>query len=238
MLQTKLTNQTKESMKKNIYVFPILLMVLTLLWSCEKELDTEGLSRITNFADIQVNGEELDIVTLGQPYTDPGATATENGQSVTVNTEGSVDVNTAGIYTLTYSATNSDGFSNSTSRLVAVLPPLPDEVKSMDLSGQYIRSGNIANVTKLADGLYYMDNVGGLAAPNMVAGVYFLHTGPTTIDVPHQPTDAGPLQCVAETLNPDGSSFSWRVIEDQLTYFNQSSVRAFVKVQQPTIRYE
>jgi hypothetical protein len=225
-------------MKKNIYIIPILLMVLTLFWGCEKELDTEGISRVTSFADIQVNGEELAIVTLGQPYTDAGATATENGQSVTVNMQGAVDVNTPGIYTITYSATNSDGFPNSASRLVAVLPPLPDEVKNMDLSGQYVRTGNIATVTKLADGLYYMNNVAGLAPPSAVVGVYFLHTGPTTIEVPHQPTSVGGLQCADETLAPDGNSFSWRVIEDQLTYFSQTTVRAFSKVQQPTIRYE
>ncbi|QHT65987.1 DUF5011 domain-containing protein [Rhodocytophaga rosea] len=213
-------------------------MLVTLFWSCEKELDTEGLSRITTFADIQVTGDELAIVTLGQPYTDPGATAVENGKSVTVTTEGEVDVNTAGIYTITYSATNSDGFPNEASRLVAVLPPLPDEVKNMDLSGQYVRTGNFATVEKLADGLYYMTNVGGLAAPSPIVGVYFLHTGPTTIDVPHQPTSVGGLQCLSETLSPDGNSFSWRVVEDQLTYFNASSIRAFSKVKQPTIRYE
>ena len=48
----------------------------------------------------------LHTVELGSTYTDAGATA-DGGETVT--TSGSVDVNTVGTYTITYSATDAAG---------------------------------------------------------------------------------------------------------------------------------
>lgn len=61
---------------------------------------------------ITVTGATAQTITVGDTYTDAGATATDAcDPTITVNTSGSVDTATAGVYTLTYSA--SDDTSNA-----------------------------------------------------------------------------------------------------------------------------
>jgi hypothetical protein len=233
----------KNMLNKSIYIY-IGLLASLIVSGCERDLESENISRLTNHADIKLNGDDVQIVDLGVPYTDPGAVATEGGKEIELQIEGEVDVNTAGIYTLTYSATNSDGFSNSISRLVAVTPKLSDEVKAVDLSGKYERNGVFTEIEKVADGLYFIGNVAGVAPPGAVVGVYFLHTELTTIDVPRQPATVSAsetimIQAVNEKISlTNGVSFSWQVREDVLKYFNQNTVRAFKKVENPPVRYE
>ena len=61
-------------------------------------------------------------ISVGDTYTDAGATATDNVDLfVTINTTGSVDINTAGTYTLTYNATDTAGnVATSVTRTVNV----------------------------------------------------------------------------------------------------------------------
>lgn len=50
----------------------------------------------------------IDTITLGQDWLDTGATVIENsGETITIITTGSVDINTAGTYVITYTATDS-----------------------------------------------------------------------------------------------------------------------------------
>ena len=55
-------------------------------------------------------------VVVGGTFTDPGATADEG----TLTTSGTVDVTTAGTYTITYSATDATGNTATATRTVAV----------------------------------------------------------------------------------------------------------------------
>jgi len=114
----------QNAMKKLriIYVFSILL-AFTLL-SCEK--DYENLYTVTNYADFQMEGDEVVFNPFGTPYTDPGVKATEAGTELPVTTTvsgdffggTSFDPNVADRYIYTYSATNSDGYPGSTTRTV------------------------------------------------------------------------------------------------------------------------
>ncbi|HEX5221031.1 MAG TPA: immunoglobulin-like domain-containing protein [Verrucomicrobiae bacterium] len=54
-------------------------------------------------------------------YSDPGALATTCDGSVAVSTNGTVDVNTPGVYTITYTADDGDGHTNSATRTVYVV---------------------------------------------------------------------------------------------------------------------
>ena len=94
---------------------------LLLFNSCEKK--SEGLTRITYYAAIELEGESTMVVDKGSVFVDPGFTATMNGEDVTddVVVSGDVDTSTSGVYTITYSAVNADGFSSSVSRTVVVL---------------------------------------------------------------------------------------------------------------------
>lgn len=129
-------------MKFNISKY-ILLGLIAILVSCEKEYEEPA--RVTYFANFEMEGELSIIHTLDEPYTDGAVTATEDGVSLEVKTlvrgemtgysGAEVDVTTADKYTITYSATNSDGYDGSITRTVFVAPANGDLVN--DISGFY-----------------------------------------------------------------------------------------------------
>lgn len=105
--------------------------VLFTLNSCEKDKSSEGVSRVTNYPTFEVSGDPVIYQALGDPYTDPGATATEGGQSIPVTTSAfgnywvgglnDVDPNQADYYSVTYSAENKDGFTGTEGREVYIV---------------------------------------------------------------------------------------------------------------------
>ncbi len=98
-------------------IISILLLTSIALINCERNLTTEGISRVTTFAVITMNGNNPMFINVGDDYDEPGAT-TSTGDPVTIS--GSVDASTPGVYTVYYSATNKDGFSASVTRTVYV----------------------------------------------------------------------------------------------------------------------
>jgi hypothetical protein len=112
-------------MKNNILLLAgIALFAFT---GCEKET-TGGLSKVTNYPLMEVAGPTTVYLEAGTAYTDPGVTATENGQDIpVVTTSGlgtyrgeSFDVNVPDKYTLTYTSTNQDGFDGVKARTLWV----------------------------------------------------------------------------------------------------------------------
>lgn len=81
------------------------------------EVDQPGTSNVP--PTILLNGDAQITVECGTSFTDPGATATVCGSSVTVTTSGSVNANSPGTYSITYSAT-ANGFTSETTRIVTV----------------------------------------------------------------------------------------------------------------------
>ena len=97
------------------------------LTSCNDDNDELTDSRLTYYVNLEMQGDAFVQVPIGTSYTDAGCKATMNGQDATsrIVTSGlnAIDVNTAGLYTVTYSAVNDDGFPASVSRTVAVCDP-------------------------------------------------------------------------------------------------------------------
>jgi len=114
--------------KVNIYL-SIFLFSLILFASCEKSTETKDLSTLTYYAEFEMTGEEVMLIAQNSTYTEPGCKAFENGAEMAVVTEisglnsGATSMNTAvsDLYTITYTATNSDGFSASVQRQVWVV---------------------------------------------------------------------------------------------------------------------
>lgn len=108
-------------MKKNIIYLVALLFLAFGFMSCDKE--SEGLTSITYYANIVLKGESTMYLAKGSTFTDPGFTATMAGEDVTskVNVSNPVDANKSGVYKVSYSITNPDGFVASASRTVVVL---------------------------------------------------------------------------------------------------------------------
>lgn len=88
---------------------------------------------------VTLTGAAAMQVTVGDAFTDPGATATDDtdGDLTThINVSGVVDATTAGLYELTYSATDAAGNTGSASRVVTVVapPPAPADTPPADAS--------------------------------------------------------------------------------------------------------
>jgi len=75
-----------------------------------------------NFTGIILNGSLVTNLTIGSAFVDPGATAIENCSTVlALTTNGSVNTNLSGSYTLTYTATTSGGSQLTATRTVNVI---------------------------------------------------------------------------------------------------------------------
>ena len=83
----------------------------------EDEVDQPGSSNVP--PTLTLNGDDQMHFECGTAFTDPGATATVCGTSVTVTTSGTVDIHTPGTYSITYSAT-ANGFTVDATRIVTV----------------------------------------------------------------------------------------------------------------------
>ena len=88
--------------------------------------NTATASRTVNVVDttapvVTVTGDNPATVELGDTYTDAGATATDLSGAVTVVTSGTVDTDTVGEYTLTYTSTDASGNAGTATRVVNVV---------------------------------------------------------------------------------------------------------------------
>lgn len=85
--------------------------------------ESEGLSSITSYAVITLNGDDLMVIEKGSSFSDPGCTATMAGEDVSsqVKTSSNLNTNQVGFYDVVYTVVNSDGFPASTSRKVCVV---------------------------------------------------------------------------------------------------------------------
>lgn len=206
-------------MKKFIYkIIPVI--TISLLWSCTRDLDTEGISRITTYNEIELIGSEDFIVDQGTAYIEPGALAFEGDTDVSdqVVIKESIDVNTPGYYPVSYYIENVDGFGKTIIRNVYVLPA--DRSKSDVYAGTYtgeVSNGTFPNatiITHLGDGLYYADDFigaryrigSGYGAAYMIPAYFYvtgdgLSYGTLLTDSPW-----GPWEVVSPTLT--GTTFS------------------------------
>lgn len=109
-------------MKK--YISIILAVALALFFvSCEKQ--SAGVTKITYYPVFVLNGDNPMIVPIGTAFTDPGFTATLEGVDITseVTVDSNVDDSAMGVYSVSYSAVNKDGYSYTATRTVLVANP-------------------------------------------------------------------------------------------------------------------
>lgn len=212
---------------KKIVLITGLIILTTFIISCKKE--SADVSRITYYAALTIQGDQYMVINKGTAFVDPGVEAIMQGQEVPYDTEGSVDENTPGVYRLDYSVTNGDGFTSSTFRIVGVIDPT---AASNDYSGNYERTSNGVGVhwTKVANGLYICDNVGGvdpIGSPAWSFPVRVFNYQDSTIEVPVQPNPlGGDLYCDNAKYYPSVIKYSWIVMGAGFG----TSTRTFVKL--------
>jgi len=152
------------TMKKNIFFAALLAFASFGLSSCGDD-ETEGLSRITYYAVLELNDAQYMSVQKGSAFNDPGCKATMAGQDVSdqIVVAGAIDTNTLGFYSLTYKVVNKDGFPASASRTVAV-------VDKTNFASTYYGESQFGsrhyfnapiNVTDNGDGTFAIDDIAG-----------------------------------------------------------------------------
>ena len=114
-------------MKKIILIIGIAILSIFII-SCKKE--SSDVSKVTYYPDFVFNGADLVFIKLDSSYTEPGVTASANGQPLAIETlvtgrhtgySGSiVDTHTPDEYLITYRAKNADGFYGTLTRTVFV----------------------------------------------------------------------------------------------------------------------
>lgn len=108
-------------MKKYISTIAVGILLMT-LGSCSK--DTEGLTGVTYYPVIELDGPINDLIEAGVPYVEPGYSAKLDGEDYTSHVEIFTDLDfddpQPGYYSIVYSAVNADGFSRSAVRYVLV----------------------------------------------------------------------------------------------------------------------
>jgi hypothetical protein len=217
-------------MRIKLYFLAFVALCFTI--ACNKEPDfnypegTVGRSKITNFPILTLLGDEVIVLEKGTPFTDPGVTAKEGTNDLTPAVSGEVDINTPGVYTITYSAVNKDGFSATTTRTVVVYET-DDTAASHDLSGNYARTtnGSVAEWTKLAPGVYSVFNPGGAPGTNLTVIVF--NPSGYTIFIPEQVSSDGSITSSSNESYTPGSpaKYSWKIVNPGYG----TALRTFVK---------
>lgn len=210
---------------KKIFI-SLFIIVSAVLVSCEKD-DSAGVSKVTNYPEVTINGDALVVIDAGTTYTDEGAAAFAGATELEVATEGSVDSNTPGVYKITYSATNEDGFPASVTRTIIVMSTAPS---AYNLEGTFFRSGNANNVVRLSDRVYTADNAGGLAHsaandPNFLFVTFYVYDD-LHVYIPPQLTPSG---IFVESTSGDlvsNNNFKWVLAASS---FYGTAVRNFIR---------
>ncbi len=221
-------------MKRYISYLTIVLFSV-ILASCNKDSFNYkpgyvGISKITTYPIITVTGAAYVAVPKGGTYTDPGVTATAGSASVKVVTTGTPNTNAVGVYLVTYTATNTDGFSATSSRTVAVYST-DATAQANDFSGNYARStnGSVAVWTKIAPGVYTVFNPGGAPGTNLTV-IAFNQTG-YAVFIPQQIAGGSPTSSATESSTPGATpgtlaQYKWQIINPGYG----TSVRTFNKI--------
>lgn len=219
---------------KRIKIIILSFGLLAFLAACEK--DVKDTSKITYFPIIELQGDEIINLTVGDTYTEPGGKAFEGTNEIELKTTGSVNTSTPGVYIITYEAVNVDGFSSLRHRWVGVST---QEAKDDNLVGKYQRNAGkmgISEWTKLMPGVYKCTDVGGAVLPDQYVIVF--NTEKNIIQVPIQPLggSGSDVSCLASdgsekiTFNPGPvgtASYKWVVINSGYG----TAARTFLKVE-------
>ena len=197
---------------KRIHKISIAFILSALIFTGCKKDTTADVSRAVkvSYPEITLNGSELVTLAVGATYTDAGAKLTDDiTGAVTDIQPTSSNVNTAvpGLYIVNYSASNSNGFQTTATRLVAVT----SVNNPIDRSGTYLRTATGVNcyIRKLASGVYEVQNPGG-AGVGVNTIVIMVETALNVYTAPPQPTDAGTFSVINIAFTATGAT--WNVV--------------------------
>jgi hypothetical protein len=131
-------------MKKIIHnKFRIAIGIVALFmisFACESEGDSFGVSTLTSFPSFELPDGESTVITVGEEFI-PTAIVMEGENELTPTIDNGVDSDAPGIYTVLYSAVNSDGYTGSATQEVIVYDPA---IVPTDVRGNIVDTNNAA----------------------------------------------------------------------------------------------
>lgn len=213
-------------MKKLLIIFFLATVAMT---GCKKDKDTVSKTVDVSYPTINLKGDKYISIPVGGSYTDEGATGIDDisGAQTDIMAESStLDASTPGLYYMSYSAKNANGYITHVGRYIAVT----DYADDIPLEGIYERTTNgiTVNLTRVAKGLYMTDDMGGAGLPD--AG-YFAVIDDSTIDFGPQLSESLGTEISGSggSLSVTATDTSYSYALDAPGYGTQS--RTFVKVQ-------
>src|SRR5210317_2142351 len=152
----------------------LLLFAGLFFTSCEKYTNSAEESTTTYLPKLTMNGPAyIELACGATSYTDEGLTAEQGGQSLAVDTEvtgkyfGGSEVSGSDVYSIVYSAINSDGIPGAAERTVVIPECNGDLVTS--IAGMYT-----ADVTRNGSISAPYQGIGPIIIKDMGGGVYQL----------------------------------------------------------------
>jgi len=136
----------------------LILMLIFLNYSCERELTSKGVSKTTTYPVFSIVGGPF-YTTLAKPgtFVDPGISAAIDSKTYPVTTTGSVTLSVAGLYFMNYTAYSDEKFPTTAQRIVLIT----NSALTQNYSGNYDRSGaaSVINLKTQYLGYYHMTSV-------------------------------------------------------------------------------
>ena len=151
---------------KKIFMYSLALGMLSLgFTSCNDDEDQMTDTRVTHFAQLDLLGDDLVEINVGDTYKEPGFVATEAGEDISskVVVSGTVDTSVPGFYDLNYSVSNVDGFAVSATRTVMVkdLNKFASAYFGESVYGSRHYYGAPITISDLGGGNYLIDDILG-----------------------------------------------------------------------------
>ncbi len=179
-------------MKKYLIIPFLAVMAFT---ACRKKENTVSTLVTYSTPTIVVTGAQYYSIPVGGALPAIAATAYDSfyKESYPVVIDQSTLDNTApGLYIVNMTSKNKYGMVGTYGVYIAVTNINP----AINLAGDYFRVSNLqtVSVTKLANGLYQTDNIGGVIPPSAaIVPAFFVQTDDSTIVVPVQSSSLGDI---------------------------------------------
>lgn len=179
---------------KNNFLIAILVCSLILTLGCEKDNSNVSKTVVESFPVVQLNGNEVVVLSAGQTFVDPGALVnpgyTEDGTlvsdtvapSIPIKAD-SVKLGTAeGIYFVPYTYRNKYGFQTKVQRKIVIV----NQAYTSNYQGKWKRTSNgiIANWTNLGSGVHAISDPGGANLPGDI--LYVIIKNDNSVIIPEQ----------------------------------------------------